>query len=217
MRRKRGLTARSPQGPPLRPLHAARVPVPAAKGRSASKVISGPGNTIIGDTASRAAGWIGDAIVIGIVNAAIFIAADRLLGWNLGGFGDAATAPMSRETAASIQLGIAVVVSSVYFLGLWTGGRFTLGMRLVNLRVARALDGNPVRLPAAVIRWSILELPAFIVTIVLRNVPLGWPLDIIVIFSGNIWLIVLLVSIARSPTRQGYHDRAAHTVVVYRG
>ena len=204
----------------MRPLRAAHSAVPGVTvgSRSAtSKVISGPGDTIVGDTASRAAGWIGDAIVIGIVNAAIFIAADRLFGWDLGGFGDAATAPMSRDTEASIQLGIAFVISCVYFLGLWTGGRSTLGMRIVNLRVARALDGEPVRLPEAVIRWSILELPAFLVTIVLRTVPLGWPLETVVIFSSDIWLIVLLVSIARSPTRQGYHDRAAQTVVVYRG
>ena len=145
MRPKRGLTARSRPGPPLRPLRAAHSAVPGVTvgSRSAtSKVISGPGDTIVGDTASRAAGWIGDAIVIGIVNAAIFIAADRLFGWDLGGFGDAATAPMSRDTEASIQLGIAFVISCVYFLGLWTGGRSTLGMRIVNLRVARALDGD---------------------------------------------------------------------------
>jgi hypothetical protein len=31
---------------------------------------------------------------------------------------------------------------------------------------------------------------------------------------GSVWSLLLLVSIVRSPTRQGWHDRAARTIVV---
>lgn len=99
-------------------------------------------------------------------------------------------------------------LSLVYFVGLWTsGGRATFGMRVMKLQVGSAFEGRTLSLGQAVTRWALLGQPLALVTIV----P---PLAALAGLLSFVWALVLLISTATSPTKQGIHDRVARSAVV---
>jgi uncharacterized RDD family membrane protein YckC len=101
-----------------------------------------------------------------------------------------------------------VGVYALYFIGFWTsGGRATPGMRLFHLQVGQAADGRTLSTGQAVIRWVALGYPFTLLG-------LAWWLAVPVSGLLLVWEIVLLVSTAMSPTRQGLHDRAAGSAMV---
>ena len=106
-----------------------------------------------------------------------------------------------------LQLGL----SLAYFGYLWTATGATLGMRLLGLRIGDETDGQPIGRGQAVTRWLLLGIPS-----VLASLAAYVPDMIAVILSivGVIWLLLLLYTMAQSPTKQGLHDRYAHTILV---
>jgi hypothetical protein len=82
-----------------------------------------------------------------------------------------------------------------------------LGQRLFRIQVGNAFDGRPLTLSQAVRRWlgigDWLNLLGVTVTVGLLS-------------SGLllIWTIVLLITTATSPTKQGLHDKFANSAVV---
>ena len=100
-----------------------------------------------------------------------------------------------------------VVAESIYFIYFWTSARrATPGMRVFGLQIGTAPDGSTLRLQQGIIRIFAL----------------GYPLGIVAYVPGLtgvtsllfLWSIVLLVSTAISPTKQGLHDRAARSAIV---
>ena len=74
----------------------------------------------------------------------------------------------------------------------------TLGKRATGLRVVSD-DGRPVTMRQSVIRWAVYSGPT------------------IIPFVGSLWaLLAALSPFFDSPRRQGFHDKAAHTLVVQR-
>lgn len=106
-----------------------------------------------------------------------------------------------------LQLGL----SLAYFGYLWTATGATLGMRLLGLRIGDEADGQPIGRGQAVTRWLLLGIPS-----VLASLAAYVPDMIAVILSivGVMWLLMLLYTMAQSPTKQGLHDRYAHTILV---
>ena len=85
------------------------------------------------------------------------------------------------------------------------GSGSSLGKRLLRIRAVNARDGSAVSLWAALNRWSILAGGLIVLVIASgSNPPLTY-----VAFSA-----VSAVSILWSPTRQGWHDMAAGSVVI---
>jgi uncharacterized RDD family membrane protein YckC len=96
----------------------------------------------------------------------------------------------------------------VYFVGFWTsGGRATPGMRMMKLQVGSAFEGRTLTLTQAVTRWALLGQP-------LALVSLFPPIAVVASLLSLVWTIILLVSTAASPTKQGIHDRVAGSAVV---
>jgi uncharacterized RDD family membrane protein YckC len=95
----------------------------------------------------------------------------------------------------------------LYFVGFWTGGsRATPGMRLMKLQIGQAFDGRTLTIQQAVIRWVALGLPFQ---------ALGYIPELAAISGlAGLWSLVLLISTAISPTRQGVHDRLANSAIV---
>lgn len=118
-----------------------------------------------------------------------------------------AAAPGS-EAASYVGGLITTVIEAAYFTLLWTSaGRATLGMRLLKLQIGNAVDGRRIRPGQAIRRWLAygLWVPAVI----------AWPaLAVLSYYAVVAWIVVLLVTIAMSPTKQGLHDRVAETAVV---
>jgi len=136
--------------------------------------------------------WL-DAILVGIV---VGITA-----------GIAGAAAGSGTTAALITVVITIGAEFLYFVGLWTSaGRATLGMQVMKLQIGSAADGRTLSIGQAVIRWAALGLPFQ----ALYNLPGAAALAGL----AGLWALVLLITTAVSPTRQGLHDRFAGSAIV---
>ncbi len=139
--------------------------------------------------------WVMDAIIVGLTAAIV------------AGVVGAASRGTSSETAA-IYTVIYLGVAFLYFVGLWTSaGRATLGMRVMKLQVGNAFDGRTLTMSQATLRW----------------IGLGLPFQALSLLPGAstaigglviLWYLVLLITTAISPTRQGVHDRLAGSAIV---
>jgi uncharacterized RDD family membrane protein YckC len=78
------------------------------------------------------------------------------------------------------------------------------------MQVGNAADGATLTMEQAVKRWLALG-GIFALAQLLQ--PLA-ALGILVGLAGIVWAIVLLVTTAQSPTKQGLHDQFAGSVVV---
>ena len=105
-------------------------------------------------------------------------------------------------------------ISFVYFGYLWVTARGTVGMKLLGLQIGDESDGHSIGWRQALIRWLIIGIPSMLASLS-GYVPslIGIVLSVI----GVAWLLVLLYSIAQSPTKQGLHDRYARTIMVKEG
>lgn len=148
-----------------------------------------------GRTLDRFLAWWLDNIIVGI--AAGLIA---------GVVGAASTS--NAGVVAVLTTVVYMGLEFLYFFGFWTSSsRATLGMRLFHLQVGNAFDGRILDMGQAIRRW----------------IGLGLPLQALYLLPGaaaaigglvSLWYLVLLVSTAISPTRQGLHDRFAGSAMV---
>jgi uncharacterized RDD family membrane protein YckC len=78
------------------------------------------------------------------------------------------------------------------------------------MQIGNESDGRTLTYDQAVRRFAILFGPQIVVGIITAFAPglawLGW--------VSFIWFFVVLYTMATSPTKQGIHDRYAHTMVV---
>ncbi len=156
---------------------------------------------VFADTVTRLAGYVVDLFVVGLIGSLVAAVLDLrpmrltsdLLAPGLAGF---------EYSVLSVAVGL------VYFVGSWSGGRrATIGQRLFGMQVGNAFDGQPLTLEQAIRRWlgygQFLALFSFEVT-----------LAGVAGLAQVTWLVALLATTARSPTKQGLHDRIANTAVV---
>jgi uncharacterized RDD family membrane protein YckC len=129
----------------------------------------------------RVVAYIIDAIILGIIGGILSVP----LGVNYSDVNSLNSA------AARTSNGIDLVLSLVYFVGLWTYMGGSIGQRILGMRVVDATTGQPIGLGKAVIRW------------------LGVLLSFFVCFIGVIW-------VAFDGRKQGWMDKIAGTVVVRR-
>jgi uncharacterized RDD family membrane protein YckC len=103
---------------------------------------------------------------------------------------DEAAAALTFAEYLYAGLGIAWLVTALYFILMWhTGG--TVGMRALGLRVAREEDGRPIGYGRATARY------------------LGYLVDWLALGIGLLWVGV-------DSRKQGWHDKIAGTFVVKR-
>ena len=84
-------------------------------------------------------------------------------------------------------------------------------MQLLGLQIGEETSGRSITMGQGFIRWLIIGIPSILAQFTgYLSAGLGFILGLV----GIIWLLVLLWSIAKSATKQGYHDQAAHTIMV---
>lgn len=110
-----------------------------------------------------------------------------------------------------VVLGLQLAISFVYLAGTWVLLGWTPGMRLLGLRLGDEIDGGPISWRPALVRWTILGIPALLASVAIY---VTHGVGIILSALGLAWLALLLYTMAQSPGRQGFHDRLAHTIVV---
>jgi len=106
---------------------------------------------------------------------------------------------------------IGAVLSAAYFLYGWSR-RATIGMRWLGLQIGNAADGATLTMEQGIRRFVALFGPGIVYDLVsgFGNNSLTGILGLV----AFVWFIYLLVDTARSPTKQGLHDRFANSLIV---
>ena len=167
----------------------------------------GPGGLLYADVPNRIMALVLDVIVLSVIG--------FVLAWLLGGLVsepgaiDAAGGQLD-VLAFVVVLALQAAISFAYFGGSWTLGGATPGMRLLGLRVGDESGGRPVEWRGATVRWLILGVPSLLSSLA---VYVPNTIGLILGAVGVAWMLLLLYTMAQSPTKQGLHDRYAHTIV----
>ena len=176
--------------------------------------VPGPAGLFYADVPNRIIAYIIDIIVLAIIGFLLSL----VLGGLLGGVTtsaslDSAGGDLNLGPFAVVSL-VQLIVSFAYFGYFWSVQRATPGMRVLGLQIGDETDGHSISWGQAFTRWLILGIPSILSTFA-ASVNTG--LSVLLSLVGLIWLIALLFSIAQSPTKQGYHDRFARTIMVKTG
>jgi uncharacterized RDD family membrane protein YckC len=173
---------------------------------TSSQTVAGPAGMAYADVPSRIFAYIIDVIIMavgfGILYAIFF---GLFIGSALAGFG------FMTFVWFVVMLLIYAAGSAVYFIYTWTKMRGSPGQRVLGLETLNAADGAVLTQPQAIRRWLFLFGP-----FVLAQVA-GFMLGGIGTLLGLLtfgYALYLLYSAANSPSRQGFHDVQASTVVV---
>lgn len=126
----------------------------------------------------------------------------------------------------TLELTLSILTDLAYYAGSWARWGMTLGQRACRVAVravgpgaarpsgaAPVLPPDPERvpIPAASVRWAVLQLlPLCVSTLGAAG---ALPVGVVATVNSG-WYAVLLLSAIVDPLRRGLHDRAAGTVVV---
>jgi uncharacterized RDD family membrane protein YckC len=178
------------------------------RGITSTERVPGPAGLMLADVPNRIMALIIDIIVLSVTG--------FVLAWLFGGLVSeqgALDSPGGQldVMAFLIVLLLQLVISLGYFGGSWVLLSTTPGMRLLSLRVGDASDGLPLAKRQALVRWLVLGVPSLLVSLALYV-----PSSVAVVLAGFglAWLLLLLYTMAQSPTKQGLHDRWARSIVV---
>jgi len=166
-----------------------------------------PTGLVYGDVPNRIIAYIIDAIVLFAFN----LAAGIVLG--IVGLSVVTVSGLEVSTnyvASIIVAAVGLVISGVYFVYTWTTQRATVGMKVLNLQIGSAPSGTTITRDQAIRRWIALGAP-FSVAQVLNPLPL---IGLLIGLAALGWVIFLLYTTAQSPTKQGWHDVFANTMIV---
>jgi uncharacterized RDD family membrane protein YckC len=167
----------------------------------------------------RLAAWLVDTILLtfvgGLLSAPVFFLLLGNYDWaemfRQAERGNAFVFDGQLLVAAFATTVITTVINAVYFVFLWSsGGRATLGMRMLKLEIGNAADGATLSMTTGFKRW--LAMGSWLA--LLGSVPL---LGSLAQLGQFVWELVLLVTTSSSPTRQGLHDRFAKSAIVQTG
>ena len=153
------------------------------------------------DTTSRLVAYLVDGVIVFFMVAII----GTVLGLSTTTVTDQSYSTMVSGPTASI---LYAVIGVAYFVVSWTGGRrSTIGQRLFHIQVGNAFDGRALTLEQAIRRWLGLGSWIGLLGIVPSLVSASGLIELL-------WVVILLITTATSPTKQGLHDRFANTALV---
>ena len=167
-----------------------------------------PTGLVYADVPNRAIAYIIDIIIVGIVAA---IVNGVLTGMGLSSVTVRPDLRVDVNYAGTLVQGVVgLLISAGYFIYTWTSMRATLGMRVLGMQIGNAADGKTLTTDQAIRRYLALSAPS-ILSQVLFPLPL---IGFIVGLLSLAWFIYLVYTTATSPTKQGWHDVFASTMVV---
>ena len=164
-----------------------------------------PGSAAIvyADLPNRIIAYVIDSVVLFAVNIVVAIV--------LGAVGLSMFNGLDVNYMAVLVSGVlGLAISAGYFIYTWTSMRATFGMKALGMQIGNEGDGATLTMNQAARRWIAFGGWIYIAQIV-NPVPL---IGVLVGLAGFIYVIYLLYTTAQSPTKQGFHDHFAHTMVV---
>jgi uncharacterized RDD family membrane protein YckC len=178
---------------------------------AAGSPVRGTAGFVYADVPNRAIAYIIDAIILGVIGLIVGLVLTGIIGPTVT-FTDP-TDPTTYQIntgATLISTLVSTIINGIYFVGTWISWRATPGQRILGMQVGNETDGATLTTNQAVTRWILLGAPFGVASALAGISGLG----VLIGIAAFVWLVVLLVTTARSPTKQGLHDQYAHTVVV---
>ena len=164
-------------------------PTPAAAGGMAAGLV-------YADVPNRAVAYIIDSIIIFVV---LVVIAIPLAVLSLGGF------------LNSVIFGIVgLVIGAGYFIYTWTSMRATVGMKVLGMQIGNAGSGATLTMDQAIRRFLAISAPSILAQAFAPVAVIGSLLAL----ATLAWYVFLIYTTANSPTKQGWHDVFANTMVV---
>jgi uncharacterized RDD family membrane protein YckC len=190
-------TAASPDPAVAWPEPARAAPVPAATGSVAF---------VYADVPNRIIAYVIDIIMIVVLGILVGIILGVIGLAVVSGTGASAT---TNWLASLIFAIVGLAISGGYFVYFWKQ-RATIGMRVLGLQIGTAGTGVTVTTEQAVRRWLALG-AIFSIAQTLNPLPF---VGLLIGLAAFAWVIFLLLTTWRSPTKQGWHDVFADTAIV---
>jgi RDD family len=211
-------TERPAVPPPVAARHARTVGAGGgwAQSLTSTAAVPGPSGFVLADIPNRIIALVLDLILLAILGLLLALVLGGLFGGLTSGGSTAGgsfeTAGGDLNVAAFLVVAIGqLAVSFGYFAYGWVMLRGTAGMKMLGLRVGDQDDGHGISWDQALVRWLLLGIPATLATFAVIVPSL---VGLIFGLIGCLWLVLLLVSMAQSPSKQGLHDRRARTILV---
>ncbi len=152
---------------------------------------------VYADVPNRAVAYIIDAIIVFVILVVVAIPVAIVLPGT--GF------------VTSLAIGVVgLAVGAGYFIYTWTKMRATVGMRALSMEVGNAVDGVTMTTDQGVRRFLAISAPSIVAQ---AFQPLGI-IGTLLSLAAFAWFIFLIYTTAKSPTKQGWHDVFANTMVV---
>ena len=173
--------------------------------------VPGAAGFVYADVPNRVFALIIDAVILAIISIliGIVLAAVGLATGSIGTNGVVSFNPV----ATIVYAIIGAAIYAGYFIWSWTTRRATFGMRALGMQVGNAFDGKTLTTDQAFRRGVALWGPGWVAQFFSGLPAIGALLSILAL----LWGLYLLYSTATSPTKQGFHDKFANTVVVKAG
>lgn len=197
-----------PTGDPVAPPPASAPPT-AGWAAPPPPVQTGPAGFVYADVPNRAIAYIIDVILVGIVAAIIGIVLAGV-GLSTGSF---ATGTLNFEinyVGLIVSAIVGAAISAGYFVYTWTSMRGTIGMKVLGMQIGNAGDGKTLTTDQAIRRWLVIAAPGILAQVLFVLPAIGTLLGLVALG----WFLYLLWTTYSSPTKQGFHDKFANTMVV---
>ncbi|MEX2203013.1 MAG: RDD family protein [Actinomycetota bacterium] len=180
-------------------------------GSDVARGTNGRAGSYYADGPNRLIGYLLDAIILAILAFAGAVIVSLV-------FGPVVTFDLAADPTVSVDAGLALAdvvlataISAAYFIFTWRRFGGSPGHRLLGMRIWGEDHERPVTIGQGVVRWSFIGLPLGVQAAM--SVVVAGLADAVLSLTLLAWYLVLFVTTVRSPTKQGIHDRAAHTVV----
>lgn len=193
----------TPETPPGQPASAWQAP-PAAT------PVPGTAGFVYADVPNRVIALIIDGIILAIITFVVTAVLYGIVGApvsvNLN------TGNLFEVNYVSTLLGaiLSLAIGAAYWIYSWTAMRASPGQKMLGMQVGNSPDGATLTQEQAIRRWAVLFAPFSLSQVVYVLPTLGALLGL----ATFIYAIYLLYTTAQSPTKQGFHDKFANTVVV---
>jgi uncharacterized RDD family membrane protein YckC len=209
-----------PPAPPAEPAQGgAAEPTPPSTGWASVEGTPVPGTAgfVYADVPNRVFAYIIDAILLFIVTFIVSLLVYGIVGQpttatlneDATDLGNLATVNVN-WLATLVGALVSTAISAAYFIYTWTTMRGTPGMKVLGMQVGNQGDGATLTRDQAIKRWIFLGAPLGLISALAGVSSIG----LIIGLLGLLYLIFLLVTTAQSPTKQGFHDKQAGTMVV---
>lgn len=197
-----------PTGDPVTPPPASTPPT-AGWAAPPPPVQTGPAGFVYADVPNRAIAYIIDVILVGIV-AAIITAVLAGVGLSTGSFTPGTLNFEINYVGLIASAIVGAAISAAYFIYTWTSMRGTVGMKVLGMQIGNAGDGKTLTMDQATRRWLVIAAPGILAQVLFVLPAIGTLLGLVALG----WFIYLLWTTYSSPTKQGFHDKFANTMVV---